>query len=48
MLTGDDAHAEEIDPEIIGPFASKSELVETIEALPAWVLPPEEKEDEDG
>jgi hypothetical protein len=36
VLTGDDEHADEIDPEIIGPFTSRDEL---IEALPVWLLP---------
>lgn len=32
--------ADDDDPELIGPFADKAELIEAIEALPTWMLPP--------
>lgn len=43
LLAGDDEHADEVDPEIIGPFATRDEL---IEALPAWLLPSREESGE--
>jgi len=43
VLTGDDKHVEEIDPEIVGPFSTRAELMDAIEELPAWVLPPGEE-----
>jgi hypothetical protein len=43
VIAGDDEHAEEIDPEIIGPFSSRVELHAAVEELPTWVLPPGEE-----
>jgi hypothetical protein len=44
-VTGDDEHVEEIDPQILGPFATRTELVTAIEELPTWVLPPRKEHD---